>query len=143
MNRSKPPASGIAWRAARVVALAAAGRVALTAAPTSRPSRLLTLAPTDIPREALAANTGPIGRAVRAALEPIRPLLAASPGQPAGRVVVGTEAGNLHEIGENLVPSIFEGGGLETRQYSEQIGADGYSASGAVAEAPQLMWSRS
>lgn len=52
-------------------------------------------------------------RAMKAALEPIRPLLVASGVQPVGRVVIGTVKGDLHDIGKNLVASMLEGGGFE------------------------------
>jgi methanogenic corrinoid protein MtbC1 len=53
------------------------------------------------------------GRAMKAALEPLRPLLAASGAQPTGRVVIGTVKGDLHDIGKNLVGSMLEGAGFE------------------------------
>jgi 5-methyltetrahydrofolate--homocysteine methyltransferase len=53
------------------------------------------------------------GRAMKAALEPLRPLLAASGAQPTGRVVLGTVKGDLHDIGKNLVASMLEGAGFE------------------------------
>lgn len=59
-------------------------------------------------------------RAMKAALEPLRPLLAASGAQPAGRVVIGTVKGDLHDIGKNLVASMLEGGGFEVTD----LGAD-------------------
>jgi len=52
-------------------------------------------------------------RAMKAALELIRPLLVARGDQPAGRVVIGTVKGDLHDIGKNLVVSLLEGGGFE------------------------------
>jgi corrinoid protein of di/trimethylamine methyltransferase len=52
-------------------------------------------------------------RAMKAALEPLRPLLVASGVQPVGRVVIGTVKGDLHDIGKNLVASMLEGGGFE------------------------------
>ncbi|MGA2329427.1 MAG: corrinoid protein [Bryobacteraceae bacterium] len=52
-------------------------------------------------------------RAMKSALELIRPLLAARGAQPAGRVVIGTVKGDLHDIGKNLVASMLEGGGFE------------------------------
>jgi 5-methyltetrahydrofolate--homocysteine methyltransferase len=52
-------------------------------------------------------------RAMKGALEPIRPLLAAQGTQPAGRVVIGTVKGDLHDIGKNLVSAMLEGGGYE------------------------------
>lgn len=59
-------------------------------------------------------------RAMKAALEHLRPLLAASGAQPAGRVVIGTVKGDLHDIGKNLVASMLEGGGFEVMD----LGAD-------------------
>jgi len=59
-------------------------------------------------------------RAMKAALELIRPLLAERGAQPAGRVVIGTVKGDLHDIGKNLVASMLEGGGFEVYD----LGAD-------------------
>jgi 5-methyltetrahydrofolate--homocysteine methyltransferase len=47
-------------------------------------------------------------RAMRAALE-----LIGTPPEPVGRVVIGTVRGDLHDIGKNLVASMFQGGGFE------------------------------
>jgi corrinoid protein of di/trimethylamine methyltransferase len=52
-------------------------------------------------------------RAMKAALDLIRPLLAARGDQPLGRVAIGTVKGDLHDIGKNLVGSLLEGGGFE------------------------------
>ena len=49
------------------------------------------------------------GRAMKAAMEPLRPLLAAAGAQPAGVVLAGTVKGDLHDIGKNLVVSMLEG----------------------------------
>ena len=59
-------------------------------------------------------------RAMKAALEPLRPLLAASGAQPTGRVVIGTVKGDLHDIGKNLVAALLEGGGFDV----VDLGAD-------------------
>ena len=52
-------------------------------------------------------------RAMKAALELIRPLLTARGDKPVGRVAIGTVKGDLHDIGKNLVGSLLEGGGFE------------------------------
>ena len=52
-------------------------------------------------------------RAMKSALEIIRPLLTARGDQPLGRVAIGTVKGDLHDIGKNLVGSLLEGGGFE------------------------------
>jgi 5-methyltetrahydrofolate--homocysteine methyltransferase len=60
------------------------------------------------------------GRAMKGALEILRPLLAAAGAEPTGRVVIGTVKGDLHDIGKNLVASMLEGGGFEVHD----LGAD-------------------
>ena len=52
-------------------------------------------------------------RAMKAALELIRPLLVQGGIEPVGRVVIGTVKGDLHDIGKNLVAALLEGGGFE------------------------------
>jgi 5-methyltetrahydrofolate--homocysteine methyltransferase len=52
-------------------------------------------------------------RAMKASLDPLRPLIAASGVKPAGKVVIGTVKGDLHDIGKNIVGSLLEGGGFE------------------------------
>ncbi len=52
-------------------------------------------------------------RAMKSALELIRPLLVQSGIEPVGRVAIGTVKGDLHDIGKNLVAAMFEGGGFE------------------------------
>ncbi len=52
-------------------------------------------------------------RAMKAALELIRPLLASRGAEPVGRVIIGTVKGDLHDIGKNLVASMLEGAGFE------------------------------
>ncbi|MCC7154903.1 MAG: corrinoid protein [Bryobacterales bacterium] len=59
-------------------------------------------------------------RAMKGALVLLRPLLAERGAQPAGRVVIGTVKGDLHDIGKNLVASMLEGGGFEV----VDLGAD-------------------
>ncbi|HEY3281032.1 MAG TPA: corrinoid protein [Armatimonadota bacterium] len=52
-------------------------------------------------------------RAMKGALELIRPQLAESGSKPVGKVVIGTVRGDLHDIGKNLVAAMLEGGGFE------------------------------
>ena len=52
-------------------------------------------------------------RAMKAAFEPLRPLLARSGAKPTATVVIGTVKGDLHDIGKNLVAAMLEGGGFE------------------------------
>jgi corrinoid protein of di/trimethylamine methyltransferase len=52
-------------------------------------------------------------RAMKGALELIRPRLIESGVKGSGRVVIGTVKGDLHDIGKNLVAAMLEGGGFE------------------------------
>ena len=63
-------------------------------------------------------------RAMKASLELLRPLLVASGAQPAGRVVIGTVKGDLHDIGKNLVASMLEGGGFEVIDLGADVAPD-------------------
>ncbi len=53
------------------------------------------------------------GRAMKGAMELLRPLLTAAGQKLATRVVIGTVKGDLHDIGKNIVASMLEGGGFE------------------------------
>jgi corrinoid protein of di/trimethylamine methyltransferase len=61
------------------------------------------------------------GRAMKGALEVLRPLLAASGAKPAGRVVIGTVKGDLHDIGKNLVAAMLEGAGFEVTDLGTDV----------------------
>jgi 5-methyltetrahydrofolate--homocysteine methyltransferase len=52
-------------------------------------------------------------RAMKAALQHIRPLLLEAGAESAGRVVIGTVKGDLHDIGKNIVAAMLEGGGFD------------------------------
>ena len=52
-------------------------------------------------------------RAMQAGLHVLKPFLSNSQQSSLGKVVVGTVAGDLHEIGKNLVVMMFRGAGLE------------------------------
>ena len=53
------------------------------------------------------------GQAMKAAMVPLRPLLAAAGHKSAGTIIAGTVQGDLHDIGKNLVVSMLEGAGFE------------------------------
>ena len=52
-------------------------------------------------------------RAMKTAMALLRPLLASGESKSLGRVVIGTVAGDLHDIGKHLVASMLEGAGFE------------------------------
>lgn len=63
-------------------------------------------------------------RAMKASLNLLRPLLAGGGSGAAGRVVVGTVKGDLHDIGKNLVASLLEGGGFEVIDLGTDVPAE-------------------
>jgi 5-methyltetrahydrofolate--homocysteine methyltransferase len=52
-------------------------------------------------------------RAMNRAVDVLRPLLVGSGYEPAGKVVMGTVQGDLHDIGKKLVAMMLEGSGFE------------------------------
>jgi 5-methyltetrahydrofolate--homocysteine methyltransferase len=53
-------------------------------------------------------------RAMHAGMDVLRPLLAESDTPSAGKYLIGTVKGDLHDIGKNLVKMMVEGAGFET-----------------------------
>jgi 5-methyltetrahydrofolate--homocysteine methyltransferase len=53
------------------------------------------------------------GRAIKAGLEILRPLLTTGNAEHVGSVVIGTVQGDLHDIGKNLVAVMLEGAGFD------------------------------
>lgn len=63
-------------------------------------------------------------RAMKAAMEILRPLLAASDVEPIGTVVIGTVRGDLHDIGKNLVAMMLEGAGFKVIDLGVDVPAE-------------------
>jgi 5-methyltetrahydrofolate--homocysteine methyltransferase len=63
-------------------------------------------------------------RAMKGALELLRPLLAERGAKPTGTVAIGTVKGDLHDIGKNLVASLLEGGGFEVIDLGADVPPD-------------------
>ena len=53
------------------------------------------------------------GRAMKASMEHLRPILARTDAPRIGKVVIATVQGDLHDIGKGLVAAMLEGGGFE------------------------------
>lgn len=64
------------------------------------------------------------GRAMKAALELLKPLLTGTASTSLGKVVIGTVKGDLHDIGKNLVASMLEGCGFEIIDIGIDVSAD-------------------
>jgi len=78
------------------------------------------------------------GRAMKAAFEPIRPKLAAAGVPAAGRVVIGTVQGDLHDIGKNLVAAMLEGAGFDVVDLGADV-APGRFVEAVAAHAPDIV----
>jgi len=63
-------------------------------------------------------------RAMHAGMAVLRPLLAESDVPSAGKVVMGTVEGDLHDIGKNLVAMMLEGGGFEIVDLGASVSPD-------------------
>jgi 5-methyltetrahydrofolate--homocysteine methyltransferase len=57
---------------------------------------------------------------MKAAMAVLGPRLADQPRQSAGRIAIGTVAGDLHDIGKNLVATMLRGAGFEV----DDLGVD-------------------
>ena len=68
------------------------------------------------------------GRAMKAAMAPLRPLLAAAGAKPVGVVVAGAVKGDLHDIGKNLVISMLEGASFKVIDLGADVWPDKFVA---------------
>jgi 5-methyltetrahydrofolate--homocysteine methyltransferase len=59
-------------------------------------------------------------RAMKAAMTVLEPRLADQPRESAGRIAIGTVAGDLHDIGKNLVATMLRGAGFDV----DDLGVD-------------------
>ncbi len=66
-------------------------------------------------------------RAMKTGLAILRPYLAKANVKPAGKVVIGTVQGDLHDIGKNLVSIMLEGGGFEVIDLGTDISAEAFA----------------
>jgi 5-methyltetrahydrofolate--homocysteine methyltransferase len=63
-------------------------------------------------------------RAMQSGLSILKPLLKEGDVQSAGRIVMGTVKGDLHDIGKNLVVIMLEGSGFEIHDLGVDVPAD-------------------
>ncbi len=64
------------------------------------------------------------GRAMKAAMNQLAPVMSGGNAPAMGRVVIGTVKGDLHDIGKNLVASMLEGCGFEVVNVGIDVSAD-------------------
>ncbi len=65
-------------------------------------------------------------RAMHAGMDVLRPLLAESDVPSAGKFVIGTVKGDLHDIGKNLVKMMVEGGGFQVVDLGVDVAPDAF-----------------
>ncbi len=63
-------------------------------------------------------------RAMHAGMAILKPILSKSTGTMAGKVLIGTVKGDLHDIGKNLVVMMLEGGGFDVVDLGIDVPAD-------------------
>ena len=77
-------------------------------------------------------------RAMQSGLALLKPALAAGGSVPAGKVVVGTVKGDLHDIGKNLVAMMLEGAGFEVVDLGTDVTPDKFVKS-VMEHKPQVI----
>ena len=65
-------------------------------------------------------------RAMHAGMDVLRPLLAEGDAMSAGKYVIGTVKGDLHDIGKNLVRMMLEGAGFEMIDLGTDVDAQAF-----------------
>lgn len=68
------------------------------------------------------------GRAMKSAMDLLRPLMVSSGERLATKVVIGTVKGDLHDIGKNIVASMLEGSGFEVIDLGTDVAPEKFVA---------------
>ena len=68
------------------------------------------------------------GRAMKSAMELLRPRMVASGEKLSAKVVIGTVKGDLHDIGKNIVGSMLEGSGFDVIDLGTDVSAEAFVA---------------
>lgn len=74
-------------------------------------------------------------RAMQAGLALLKPRLISTDVKSAGKIVIGTVKGDLHDIGKNLVALMLEGAGFEVKDLGVDVPPEKFVASIAAGEA--------
>jgi 5-methyltetrahydrofolate--homocysteine methyltransferase len=77
-------------------------------------------------------------RAMHAAMALLKPLLVRDDVPPAGRVVVGTVVGDVHDIGKNLVATLLQGAGFEVIDLGTDVSPEQFVEAAVDAGAPVI-----
>lgn len=65
-------------------------------------------------------------RAMQASMKIVRPLLAETGADMAGKVLLGTVKGDLHDIGKNLVAMMCEGAGFDVKDIGKDVAPEDF-----------------
>jgi len=77
-------------------------------------------------------------KAMHAGLDVLRPLLAESGASTLAKIVIGTVAGDLHDIGKNLVGMMLEGAGFEIIDMGTDVSPEKFVEAVRAADAKLL-----
>ena len=77
-------------------------------------------------------------RAMQSGLSLLQPYLVSSNVKSAGKVVIGTVKGDLHDIGKNLVKLMLEGAGFEVKDLGVDVPAEKF-VKAITEEQPQIV----
>ncbi len=78
--------------------------------------------------KAFVPNLLMAARAMKGALDILKPLLKSGVSESAGVVLIGTVKGDLHDIGKNLVASMLEGCGFDVINLGVDVSAEKFVA---------------
>ncbi|MGP8271288.1 MAG: B12-binding domain-containing protein [Terracidiphilus sp.] len=78
------------------------------------------------------------GRAMKNAMELLRPLMATAGEKLYAKVVIGTVKGDLHDIGKNIVASMLEGSGFEVVDLGTDVSPEEF-VSAVTNQNPQIV----
>jgi 5-methyltetrahydrofolate--homocysteine methyltransferase len=77
-------------------------------------------------------------RAMKAGVEQLEPWLAAAGVKPAGKILVGTVKGDIHDIGKNLVAIMLRGAGFEVVDLGVGVTAQKF-VEGVISHQPDIV----
>lgn len=66
-------------------------------------------------------------KAVQSALDILRPHLSMRGDPSAGKIVLGTVQGDVHDIGKNIVGAVLEGDGFEVYDLGEDVSPEEFA----------------
>ncbi|MGA2673770.1 MAG: corrinoid protein [Terracidiphilus sp.] len=78
------------------------------------------------------------GRAMKSAMELLRPLMTAAGEKLSAKVVIGTVKGDLHDIGKNIVASMLEGSGFDVIDLGIDVAPEKF-VSAVTEQEPQIV----